>query len=263
MDDISSSINFWFEFDDMSNPGFVMLDEEGNIVMEEDGITAKRRINQDVFDELKMTFFNGDHAIDAIFLGNYNRNLRRLDYSAFKEKIEIENFGEILKSLSGRQLEIIHRHFHQYDDLFRDVFEYFGQGALYDTEHDSQRTILDRQTGRLIKYRIHMADGAGIYGRWHAFIRAILLYNGNVTDWLTIDRALAAAYIIHYKVNPIQSYGFLDGDKSSKNIPEAQKIMWRQSNSTFLQNCRDHVSNANIEILDSILGQSFTFSSPL
>jgi len=90
-----------------------------------------------------------------------------------------------------------------------------------------------------------MDDGPGIYGRY-AFVRAAILYNINVNDWLTIDKALAVAYMIHYKVAPKQSFEFLGGDLS-ENIPPKQKQSWRENNVAFLQECRNRVSNASVE----------------
>lgn len=260
MENIPGIINFWFEFDEMSNPGFVRLTNEGKVEREDDG-RPKRRIQPEVYTELETTILSREHAIDTLFSRNYSRISRSLNFDSFKEQVENQNYKTEIKSLSGRQLQIIHRHFPQYNEMFRDAFEYFGQGALFDIEHDMERAALDR-SGNLVKYRIHMADGSGIYGRWHSFIRAAIIYNENVTDWTTIDKALAAAYMIHYKVNPAQSFQFVGGD-SPENIPENQKPSWRHDNLGFLQNCRDRVSNASIEMLDAILGQSFTFSSPM
>jgi hypothetical protein len=54
-------------------------------------------------------------------------------------------------------------------------------------------------TGEIIPYRIHMADGAGIYGRWHTFIRSSILLGIEEKSWIEIDRLLlAVAYMIHY-----------------------------------------------------------------
>jgi len=209
--------------------------------------------------ELKVGLW-GDSSIDRSFYTSYNPDLRTLDYASFKKKIENGNYKVEIESLSSRQLDIIHRHFPQYDNTFRDTFEYFGQGALYDEDHDYQRTVLNR-TGDLIKYRVHMGDGPGIYGRWHAFIRAAMFYNINITEWLTIDKALAVAYMIHFKVAPMQSFEFTGRD-SPENIPDEQKPSWRENNIAFLQECRSRVSNASVETLDGILGQSFRAASP-
>lgn len=259
MDNLSKLINFWVDFDDMSNPGLVMLNKKGQMKTKKDG-TPKLRIKRKVLAELDRLVFNPQHAIDTFFQRIYDHNTRTLNFESFKEQIENENYKSEIESLSGRQLDIISKHFPRYNNTFRKAFEYFGQGALYDKDHDRRRTVLNK-TGDLVKYRVHMGDGPGIYGRWYAFISAAMLYNINVNDWLTISKALAVAYMIHYKVKPSQSFEFIGGD-SPENIPDKQRPTWRDDNAIFLQECRDRVSNANIETLDSILGQSFRFASP-
>jgi hypothetical protein len=259
MENLHKLINFWVEFDDMSNPGFVMLNSQGELETEKDG-SPKYRIDPSVRAELDALNYSGEHAIRRIFQHNYDSNSRTLNFISFKEQIENENYKSKIQSLSGRQLDIITRHFPHYDDTFRDTFEYFGQGALYDMDHDNQRTQLE-ETGELEKYRVHMGDGPNIFGIWYSFIRAAILYDINVSDWTTIAKAIAVAYIIHYKVKPIQGFEFAGGDEP-KNIPDNQKPTWRENNENFLRECRDRVSNASLETLDGILGQSFGFLSP-
>ena len=88
------------------------------------------------------------------------------------------NIVDDFKSLTNEQLKIISRSFaidNDNDNNLRDAFEYFGQGSIYDSKHDSQRSMIDGGTGKL-RYRVHMVDGAGVYGRWHSFIRASILF---------------------------------------------------------------------------------------
>jgi hypothetical protein len=259
MENLSQFINFWFEFDDMANPGFVVLNNKGEMETEKDG-SPKHRIKREVLDELIALFFTPKHSIEEFFINNYNPKSRTLNFVKFKEQVENENYKSKIQSLSGRQLEIITRHFPEYDDAFRDAFEYFGQGALYDKDHDNERTQLE-STGELRKYRVHMGDGRGIFGRWYSFIRAAILSDISNNDWLTIAKALAVAYMIHYKVIPRQSFEFIGGDSPEK-IPDKQKPSWRDNNEIFLHGCRERVSNANLETLDSILGQAFFGASP-
>jgi len=126
MDNISKFTNFWYEFDDMSNPGFVVLNENGKLVMEEDKKSPKHRIKPEVMNELKVVLW-ADSSIDGSFYSSYNPDLRTLDYASFKKKIESGNYKVELESFSSRQLGIICNHFPQSDDIFRDAFEYFGQ----------------------------------------------------------------------------------------------------------------------------------------
>ena len=64
------------------------------------------------------------------------------------------------------------------------AFEDFGQGILYDVDHDEESTyrdsignpIIDSDTGNPSVFRIHMMDDYRQYIRWHAFIRAGVLF---------------------------------------------------------------------------------------
>lgn len=116
-------------------------------------------------------------------------------------------------------------------------------------------------TGEIIPYRIHMADGAGIYGRWHTSIRSSILLGIEEKSWIEIDRLLAVAYMIHYTVKPLQSYQFPGGD-SPENIPPKQTNAWRDENIHLIESWRISISKANSDELDKILGRSYFFESP-
>jgi len=85
-------------------------------------------------------------------------------------------------------------------------------------DHDNQRTQFEKP-GELVKYRVHMGDGPNIFWIWYSFIRAAILYEIKVSDWTTVAKAIAVAYIIHYKDKPIQGVEFASGDEP-KNIPD-------------------------------------------
>ena len=44
--------SFWTEFDDKFNPGFVLIGDDGNVILDNDG-RPKRRISQDIYDAIK------------------------------------------------------------------------------------------------------------------------------------------------------------------------------------------------------------------
>jgi hypothetical protein len=251
-----SFVTFWNEFDDRFNPGFVLLGDDGNAILDNDG-NPKRRISEGIFNSIRRVF-----QLEGIFIRNYNRISDKLDTEGFGRESTDLNIEDDLKSLTNEQLKIISRYFSiDNDNNLRDAFEYFGQGSIYDSEHDSQRSMIDSRTGKLVRYRIHMADGAGVYGRWHSFIRASILFKIEEEIWLKLDRLLACAYIIHYTVSPIQSDQFPGGD-AIENIPSKQKSSWREENIELLKSWREYVSKSNLDELDKILGRSFYNQSP-
>ncbi len=233
------------------------MGDDGNVIRDNDG-NPKRRISQDIYDAIMRVI-----QLDGVFIQNYDRLSGILDVEKFGEESRALNIAEYIRTLTNEQLGIINRYFtNDNDNNLRDVFEYFGQGSIYDSNHDSQRNMLNRDTGNLVRYRVHMADGPGVYGRWHSFIRCSILLGIEEEKWRKLDRLLAIAYIIHYNVKPIQSHEFPGGDRP-ENIPNKQRVSWREENFGLLESWRDYVSNANSEGLDKILGRSFYYQSPL
>jgi hypothetical protein len=247
---------FWTEFDDRFNPGFVVIGDDGNVILDDDG-TPKRRISKDILEPYSRVY-----PLYGIFTQNYNRSSGKLDVEKFSQESTDLNIAEDVRTLTNEQLGIISSHFNiDNDSNLSDAFEYFGQGSIYDPEHDSQRVMINRDTGNLTRFRVHMADGPGVYGRWHAFIRSSILLGIEQEIWIKLDRLIAIAYIIHFAVNPLQSFQFPGGD-GPENIPAKQRYSWREENTELLDSWRDHASKANLEELDKILGRSFYYQSP-
>jgi len=197
-------------------------------------------------------------------VGNYDRLTGTLNVENFASMINSLPIEKDITMLCDKQLEIIGNHFAIGNSDFRDVFEYFGQGCLYDSEHDSLRVSLNPYTRQFVPYRVHIADGHGVYGRWHAFIRAATLLSTDkidVTSWIEIDKLLALAYMIHYTIKPLQSFEFPGGD-SPDHIPIKQRITWRYENIHLIDLWRTYVANANSDELDKVLGRSFYRQSP-
>jgi hypothetical protein len=192
-------IDFWTDFDDKFNPGPILVDNSGNVIVDENG-ELKRRISRDIYDPLMRVL-----QLDGVFVSNYDRLTGKLNVENFRQAIN-PNINKDLKMLSQEQLKIIKKYFTIGKSDLRDAFEYFGQGSLYDSTHDFLRMYEHPITGEIIPYRIHMADGSGIYGTWHTFIRASILLGIEEKSWIEIDRLLAVAYMIHYTVKPLQSY---------------------------------------------------------
>jgi hypothetical protein len=157
-----------------------------------------------------------------------------------------------LLELSKDQLNIIDNHFQRNEEKERLAFEYFGQGALYDMQHDRDRVGYRIPDAReFVTYRVHKIDGDGLYIIWHMVIRAAMAIGALENPWLRISRHVALAYMINSKVNPKQSFEFPNGP-GAENIPDNQKLSWRESNKNLLQDLRNHVNNATLDELDSI-----------
>jgi hypothetical protein len=252
------AIRFWTEFDAKLNPGLFLVDNSGNVIFDEIG-RPKRLISQKLRDAVGNVF-----GLDRAFIGNYDRLTGKLNVEDFVYAVNSLGIEEDIKMLSQKQLEIIKNYFTIDNSDLRDAFEYFGQGSLYDSQHDSLRVSRHPNTGEFIPYRVHMADGPGVYGIWHTFIRAstLLRIEGiDVKSWIEIDRLLALAYMIHYTVKPLQSFQFPGGD-SAEHIPLKQTTAWRDENIHLIDSWRTSVYKANSDELDKILGRSYYFQSP-
>ena len=64
---------FWTEFDDRFNPRFVLIDNNGNIILDEHG-KPKRRIDKDILARLM-----GVLQLDTVFVRNYDRSTGKLN----------------------------------------------------------------------------------------------------------------------------------------------------------------------------------------
>jgi hypothetical protein len=157
-------INFWTESDDKFNGAAVLTDNNGNILFNKNG-QPKRRICQNILDLMIRVALPLDNA----FLQNYDPLKGTLNVENFGRAVNVLDIKEDVKMLSHEQLEIIKRYYTIGESNLRDAFEYFGQGSLYDSAHDFIRMYERPSTGEIVPYRVHMADGFGIYGSWHAF----------------------------------------------------------------------------------------------
>ena len=141
--------------------------------------------------------------------------------------------------------------FESLGELAQVASESFGQGALYDTGHDDER--IASHDGKT--YRVHMADGMGVYGIWHSFIRAAMVQGADVERWIEFDRLVALSYLIHSKINPIQSFQFPGGDDPS-NSPLKQRLDWTGIGE-ILDQCRPIGLVNSFDELDRILLNAF------
>jgi hypothetical protein len=151
------------------NPGFFKVDDQGKLITGPDGMPI-RLMDKDVYKALVSVM----EIFDCLFIKNFDRFSNKLDLEKFKQGISDSNISENLKLLSKEQLEVIDHHFSSNDSELRNAFEYFGQGALYDINHDKERTGLNPRTLQPLIYRVHIGYGPGIYGRWHSFLRVCI-----------------------------------------------------------------------------------------
>jgi hypothetical protein len=176
------AIKFWYEFDRPFNPPF-----NGELVPM-------------VYDT-------------AVLITDFDRSMNpingTLDYEKFKTSVASRNIDQQLHILADKQLEIMADNFLVNED-FSDIsslqfaLEDFGQGVLYDRDHDDERTlklpsgepVIHPQTGNIMIYRIHMMDSHGSYKWWHVFIRAYVSRGADMNKWLAIDRLVALSYLI-------------------------------------------------------------------
>lgn len=249
--------DFWSEFDKRFDPGFYKVDDKGNFITGPDDRPTKL-IDKDIYTALVPVM----ETIDPIFINNFDRLSSKLNLDKFKQGILDSNISENLKLLSKEQLTVIDHHFLNNDSELRNAFEYFGQGALYDINHDKYRTGINPRTLQPQIYRVHMGDGPGIYGRWHSFLRACISLEIHIEAMTKLDRLVGLAYIFHFAAKPIQSFEFQGGD-SIEHIPYNQKEEWRQKNMEEIQKWELLISNANPEQLDKILGRSYYNQPPL
>ena len=144
-----------------------------------------------------------------------------LDIEKFTKSVANRDLSQELSILASKQLEIMTRNF-LLDEKFSNIdplqraFEDFGQGVLYDRDHDNERTWklpsgrphIDPNTGNPMIFRIHIMDSYGSYKWWHSFIRAYALSIKDINKWLAIDKLVALSYLIFSAVKPKQAYEF-------------------------------------------------------
>jgi len=244
VEELSDYNNFWYTFDKKFNSGFFKVDENLNPI----------RINGDlqpiVDKEYRKKIATAMNKSAKSFNTSYDRAAHKLEI--FKFKNGIQDIVSLLLDLSSDQITIIDSHFQRNEEKELLAFEYFGQGALYDMQHDGDRVGYRIPDAReFVTYRVHKIDGDGLYVIWHMVIRAAMATGALENPWLKISRLVVLAYLINSKVNPKQSFDFPNGP-GAENIPDNQKLSWRESNKNLLQDLRNRVNNATLDELDSI-----------
>ncbi len=167
-------------------------------------------------------------VISGKILSSYNRNFdsisMNLNEIKFKKDLDNEEVKNGICKLAWEQFKIIYNNFGDEKgnlklDNLRRAFEDFGQGVLYDANHDNDRTALDndgnpmydKKTGNLMVYRIHKMDSPGQWEWWNSFIRASGLTFPNESKYFELDKLIAYSCMINYLVQPKQSFEFPGG----------------------------------------------------
>jgi len=184
---------FWFEFDYPFNSTFRDIGQNMNNLI---GIAFN------IFNEYKK---------------NYDKINLKLDEAKFKKTVEEMHENDNIFSLTNEQWKIMNDNLKDLENL-KNAFEDFGQGILYDADHDDLRTAriegipqYDPVTGNLMLFRIHKMDTNTMWKWWHSFIRAVVLIKPEEKKWFEIDKLIAYAYIIDFYVKPKQYYQFPNG----------------------------------------------------
>jgi len=163
-------MEFWFEFDNVFNPGFGLVTDE---------------------------VFTAYDATGAPFgiTGAWRRHRGAGTYPDGFGAEMAPNSAALL-FLADQQLLILDRHFGGDSDAERSAFEEFGQGILFDSR---------RPAGDKIHKMDRRPDGAtNGYHNWHAFIRAAVLVGANEARWLGIDRLVGLGWAIQTAAMPVQ-----------------------------------------------------------
>jgi hypothetical protein len=105
-----------------------------------------------------------------------------------------------------------------------------------------------------------MADGIGVYGMWHAYIRAANVLDADEVAWLELDKMVTLAYLVHSKINPIQSFKFPGGDYPH-NIPLRHRPDWIGIGQV-LEQSRQIMLITSFDELDRILVNAFYGTYP-
>jgi len=172
----SRAIEFFYEFDQATNPGF-------------GGVTPE---TFQLYTQVYGQNFAMDALVDAARDSMFDDSLG--SYISGREAAFIQ--------LADFQLDFINRHFPDRSEL-REAFEDFGHGVLHDNKKISGTTRYRRPAG----FMNHMMDGSPDscvgYHRWHAFIRGAILSGVDSAEWLNINRCVALAWAIYSELNPV------------------------------------------------------------
>jgi hypothetical protein len=223
---------FWTEFDSKLNPG-----------MPPDQTPEKDKVNH---------FLSS--PVVGYFSKYFDRRSRTLNFEKFKEDTIKLQISDVILDLANVQVELFSEYLGD-QTLAQTAFECFGQGVLYDTNNDELRTAYSGETKKYEIFRVHMADATGVYGFWHAFIRAACVLGTDEATWIEFDKLVALAYLIHSRIKPIQSFKFPRGD-SLQNVPLKQRSDW-MGIEKVLEECRPMGLINSFEKLDHILGNAF------
>jgi hypothetical protein len=166
---VSSTMDFWFDFDNAFNPAFgqvtdAILDAY-DVTEAPFGITSSWR----------------RHRSD----GTYP--------DGFREEMEPKRDSLLL--LADEQLAILDRHFHGDAEAERSAFEEFGQGVHFDDRRPAGDKVHKMDTGG-------PTDPPTGYHNWHAFTRAAVLVGADADRWLTMDRNVGLAWAIQSVARP-------------------------------------------------------------
>lgn len=181
------------------------------------------------FDKPFNPLFGGEMASmvneTGVLIRDFNRNMNpltgTLDIEKFTNAVTSHNLTDEINAIANKQFEIITQNL-LVDENFSDIdplqlaFEDFGQGVLYDRDHDDERTWkspsgeprLDPETGNPMIFRIHTMDSYGSYKWWHVFIRALVILQADINRWFAIDKLVALSYLIFVAIKPKQAYQF-------------------------------------------------------
>lgn len=196
--------NFWLDFDRPFNGAF------GNISNEMEKL------------------INMSQIIHAKYLQSFNSDKMNLDEANFKNEIESNVIRQDIYNLANAQFDIIFNHFRDEKGVLdlnnlKRAFEDFGQGVLYDSKHDNERTFVDgfgnpqyyKKTENKMIFRIHKMDSEGQWTLWHSFMRAAGLTFPKDSKYFELDKLIAYSCMINHIVRPKQSFEFPNGE-----IPE-------------------------------------------
>lgn len=169
--------------------------------------------------------------IKAKYQQNYNIETKNLDEIGFRNEIENIQIQQDILNLANTQFDIINHHFEDKKgglnlDNLKKAFKDFGQGVLYDPNHDDERTALDnfgnpridRETRNKMIFRIHKMDSIGQWTWWHSFMRTAGLIFPNESKYFELDKLIAYSCMINYLVQPKQSYQFPSGEIPQDSI---------------------------------------------
>ena len=186
----TKAIEFWYEFDQATNPGFGGVSQE----------------TIDLYLGVYGQSFDLDGLVDDVRDATLSGDLQAVVQGREDSFVGLANF----------QIAKMDKHFTKTDDL-RKAFEDFGHGVLHDNKRlPNQPSRYRRPQG----FMNHMMDGSPDdcvgYHRWHAFIRAAVVAGANRDRWLHVNRCVGLAWAIYSELNP-------EADSPSNPKLDAQK----------------------------------------